>query len=531
MAKPRVFISSTYSDLSEVRNKVRDYVIENGYEPVCFEKDEIPYTPNKNLEESCYEEVKECSMFILLLKSNFGQPTDVKYVEDIIVPEQVKSVTQLEYLFAKKCGMPIFVFIYQPSFDEFMTFKDQDFDKKFKFNYLDGYNHALFVKELFVESNKRFFYKFNQATDIIETLRKQWAGLFNKYLKDFQHRSLEESSLIFINCYKLFYFRKNRGLTQDELSKRSSISLSTIQKLEDVGLKFTRIDTKDFKRTTLKKARLIADVLECSVGNIRAEMPDDYLTFYLSYYYRNKGLRNKRETQKQSLKLFQTKAVVFDFDGTLTEPRSGETTWEKIWLDLGYGLEECGELHQKFSRAEISHKTWCNLTAEKFKDKGLTKNQLIKISKSIKLISGVEETLKELNNSGVSLYICSGSIDTVIRNVLKNYTKYFDEIKSNRFKYKQNGELDKIIGTKFDFEGKSDYLTQVAMENDINPYEILFIGNSLNDEWAHQSGALTLCVNPRLTNPNQHIQWTYAINRMNNLKEILKFVNREGYSA
>ena len=64
MAKPRVFISSTFSDLSEIRNKVRDYVVDNGYEPVCFEKDEIPYTPNKSLEESCYEEVKECTMFI-----------------------------------------------------------------------------------------------------------------------------------------------------------------------------------------------------------------------------------------------------------------------------------------------------------------------------------------------------------------------------------------------------------------------------------------------------------------------------------
>ena len=29
-----------------------------------------------------------------------------------------------------------------------------------------------------------------------------------------------------------------------------------------------------------------------------------------------------------------------------------------------------------------------------------------------------------------------------------------------------------------------------------DPCDILFVGNSVNDEWVYQSGAKTLCVNP-----------------------------------
>ena len=300
-----------------------------------------------------------------------------------------------------------------------------------------------------------------------------------------------------------------------------------MQKIEDVGLQFNRIDTKDFKKTKLSNAQKIAEVLNCGVGNIRAELPDDYLTFYLTYYYRNKGTQNKRKSKGKGMGLFPTKAIVFDFDGTLTQPQNGETTWEKIWLKLCYEINECAELHQKFSRAKISHKKWCQITKQKFNHQKLNKSILNVISDEINLVDGVNETLKELVNAGINLYICSGSINYVINRVLGTNNEYFEEIKSNKFRFNKDDFLTDIIGTKYDFEGKSDYLKQIAVENDIQPYEILFIGNSLNDEWAHQSGALTLCVNPRLTNPEQDIQWSYSIRTMKNLKQIKDFINFE----
>ena len=244
MAKPRVFISSTYSDLAETRDKVSGFVSNCGYEPVSFEKNDIPFKPDKSLEESCYDEVKECSMFILLLKSSFGQPTSIKYLYDIKIPKEIKSITQLEYLVARKIGIPIFIFIHQDSISEYNAFKKLDFPTDFEFKYLDGINHANFVKEIFIDSNERYLFNFKSFTDINDTLKKQWAGLFNSYLTNFRVQKLKSNSLIPINCYKLFYLRKNIGLTQKNLADRAGISESTVQNLEDVGLHFNRIDTK-----------------------------------------------------------------------------------------------------------------------------------------------------------------------------------------------------------------------------------------------------------------------------------------------
>lgn len=141
------------------------------------------------------------------------------------------------------------------------------------------------------------------------------------------------------------------------------------------------------------------------------------------------------------------------------------------------------------------------------------------------LINGTQEVISELFDINVSLYICYGSIDYVIKRTLKDLIKQFQEIKSNRFSFDKNGLLSSIIGTRYDFEDKANYVSQIAKDLDIHPYEILFVGNSLNDEWAHQSGAMTLCVNPTMTNHDHPFQWTYSIRNLNNLNEILRYIN------
>jgi hypothetical protein len=50
MPIPRVFISSTYLDLREIRDHVRDFVFEYGYEPVLFDKGGVFFDHNKPLD-------------------------------------------------------------------------------------------------------------------------------------------------------------------------------------------------------------------------------------------------------------------------------------------------------------------------------------------------------------------------------------------------------------------------------------------------------------------------------------------------
>jgi len=55
MAKPRIFISSTFFDLKQVRSDIDRFIKDLGYEPVLNELGSIPYGKNDKLEEYCYK--------------------------------------------------------------------------------------------------------------------------------------------------------------------------------------------------------------------------------------------------------------------------------------------------------------------------------------------------------------------------------------------------------------------------------------------------------------------------------------------
>lgn len=57
MAKPRVFISSTFYDLRLVRLELDKFLRVIGYEPVRNETGDIPYGKVDALETYCYKEI------------------------------------------------------------------------------------------------------------------------------------------------------------------------------------------------------------------------------------------------------------------------------------------------------------------------------------------------------------------------------------------------------------------------------------------------------------------------------------------
>ena len=94
----------------------------------------------------------------------------------------------------------------------------------------------------------------------------------------------------------------------------------------------------------------------------------------------------------------------------------------------------------------------------------------------------------------------------------------------NQFSYDSNGCLKAIQGTQYDFEGKAEYIRKIIVQNRIQPEECLFIGNSDNDVWAHESGAKTLVVNPHKINGMNRKEWKYYLVKMENLNEIIPFI-------
>ena len=244
----------------------------------------------------------------------------------------------------------------------------------------------------------------------------------------------------------------------------------------------------------------------------------------------------KRKNKKQKVKVFKTeradrgggrktKAVVFDFDGTLTTGKPNRTTWENIWVSLGYDVEYCRYYHKEFNEGRIDHVTWCKITEDYFKKRNLHRQNLDAIARRIKLMPGVEDVLKYLYDNDIKVYIVSGSILYIIKKILKQNYIYIDGIKANQFFFNIQGFLEEIVGTRYDFEGKSVFIQNLADDLHISTSEILFIGNSMNDEYAYRSGASTLCINPHFTDSTNRTIWNNCIVSCSNLKEILPFIS------
>ena len=219
-----------------------------------------------------------------------------------------------------------------------------------------------------------------------------------------------------------------------------------------------------------------------------------------------------------------SKAVFFDFDGTLTE--TGPNIWQEIWIALGFTLGKDSE-HQKqldeFLSKKITYQEWCNKTLACYKQKGMNVKILNKIARKIKLLPGATNLFKELNANGYKLHIISGNIVDVIEFVLGENAKYFDSINANDFVFDKNGMLTNIIGTKYDCEGKAKFIEEYIAKTGANPKELYFIGNGFNDEWAHLAGCKTICVNPDDTDETNATKWHKVLN-ISNLTELLHYI-------
>ena len=191
------------------------------------------------------------------------------------------------------------------------------------------------------------------------------------------------------------------------------------------------------------------------------------------------------------------KVIIFDFDGTITEKKGN--LWKAIWRDLGYSVGPRSyymRLLNRFLSGKLSYDDWCDLTLEAFKKKGFNSKKLNETSSYMTLMKGAKQLIKKLYDKGYELHIVSGNIVSVIKKMLSSSVKYFTKINANEFVFDKSGDILKIVGTKYDCEGKALYIKELCAKMGYDPSDILFVGNSLNDEWVYLSGAKTICVNP-----------------------------------
>jgi HAD superfamily phosphoserine phosphatase-like hydrolase len=221
---------------------------------------------------------------------------------------------------------------------------------------------------------------------------------------------------------------------------------------------------------------------------------------------------------------FTTKAVVFDFYGTLAAGKLRQTTWEMLWTHIGYDIKICHYYRAEFEAGRINLSEWCKITQEKFIERGLSISHLDAVAQKIKLIKGARRFFQFCKNNDINIYIVSGSILYIIQRVLGGLQRYVDTIEADQLIFNSNDTLHEIIVTKYDFDGKATFIKEIASKLNVSTANILFVGNSCNDALAHQSGARTLCINPGRTDPADKTVWNELIDVCDDLYDIVPYI-------
>ncbi len=183
MAKPRIFISSTFYDLRQVRANIVLFIEQLGYEPVRNEEGDIPYGKDDALEEYCYKEIKTVDILVSIIGGRFG--TESK--------RNNSSISQLELKTALNEGKQVYIFIEKNVLSEYETYllnKGNDL----VYRYVDDKRIYEFIEEIKALSTNNIIQDFETASDITKYLKEQFAGLFQRFLEE--QTRIKEVSLI-----------------------------------------------------------------------------------------------------------------------------------------------------------------------------------------------------------------------------------------------------------------------------------------------------------------------------------------------
>lgn len=181
MARPRIFISSTFYDLRQVREDLERTIRELGYEPVRNETGAIPYGKDEKPESAAYREVDLCDIIVSIVGGRFG-------TESRDIPGY--SISQNELRRALERGIQVFIFVEKSVLAEFATYELNKETKGVRYKFADDLRIFQFIEELYRLPRNNPIAPFETASEISAYLKEQFAGLFQRFLQD-QKRGAE----------------------------------------------------------------------------------------------------------------------------------------------------------------------------------------------------------------------------------------------------------------------------------------------------------------------------------------------------
>src|SRR5712671_3356412 len=195
MAKPRVFVSSTYYDLKHIRASLELFIQSLGFEAILSEKGDIAYSPEIPLDESCFREAAAADIYVLVVGGRYGSEISETHKASTKAAksfyERYESITKREYASANNKRVPIYILVEKSVYAEYQTYRQNRSNQSVSYVHVDSVNIFNFIDEILSQPFNNPVQTFEKFSDIDGWLREQWAGLF----RDLLNRRSEQGQL------------------------------------------------------------------------------------------------------------------------------------------------------------------------------------------------------------------------------------------------------------------------------------------------------------------------------------------------
>jgi len=242
MAKPRIFVSSTFYDLRQVRTDIERFLRDYGYEPVLNEMGSIPYGKDDKLEDYCYKEISSIDILVSVIGGRYGTESQNANL----------SISQLEFKTALDLNKQVYIFIDKNVYAEYQTYQLNKKSKDIKYRFADNIKIYEFIEFIETLPNNNNIHPFETSIDIITYLRDQWAGLFQRFLQERTRikeinllKGVEETAKTLNQLVNfLTEERKDRDIAIQEILLSNHPAMEQIRNLLNVSYRvfFTTLD-------------------------------------------------------------------------------------------------------------------------------------------------------------------------------------------------------------------------------------------------------------------------------------------------
>ena len=208
--------------------------------------------------------------------------------------------------------------------------------------------------------------------------------------------------------------------------------------------------------------------------------------------------------------------VAFDVDGTLVEGPDGLTVWEVLNRRYLGTPDVNRERYARYRRGELTYDEWVALDIGGWRDRGATRDEILRELAALRLVRGARETASALVEHGCRLAVISGTLDVLLDALWPDHP--FFDVRLNRIEFDGRGRIAGFRATPYDMEGKAEALREIARRAGVSLDRSAFVGDSSNDVWVAREAGFSIAWNPR---SDELVAAASAVVRSDDLRAVL----------